>query len=232
MKMVRLTPPAELTMAAGEAMFSQRAIRRLDRDRPISDEQLKIVLDAASKAPSGGNAQVARFLVIRDRQRIAAFGELYFEAWWAKRHDEYGWAPGHDIPADSPYRMASLMASELRHAPVVILAYALGGADASSVFPGVQNLLLAARALGIGSVLTTLHPRVHGAGQRHVRRAAGRRFPLLYSTRLSPRKFRTDPALRDGGHNLLGPLGSAAALGGLTDSVLLWPATPLHLVNP
>lgn len=160
MKMVRLTPPAELTMAAGEAMFSQRAIRRLDRDRPISDEQLKIVLDAASKAPSGGNAQVARFLVIRDRQRIAAFGELYFEAWWAKRHDEYGWAPGHDIPADSPYRMASLMASELRHAPVVILAYALGGADASSVFPGVQNLLLAARALGIGSVLTTLHPRV------------------------------------------------------------------------
>ncbi len=76
MKMVRLKPPAELDMPIGEAMFSQRAIRRLDRGRPIGDGQLKIVLDAASKAPSGGNAQVARFLVIRDRQRIAAFGEL------------------------------------------------------------------------------------------------------------------------------------------------------------
>ncbi len=160
MKMVRLNPPAELNMPIGEAMFSQRAIRRLDRDRPIGDGQLKIVLDAASKAPNGGNAQTARFLVIRDRQRIAAFGELYYEAWWAKRKDDYGWAPGHDIPADSPYRMAALLAREMRHAPVVILAYAMGAAAASSVLPGVQNLLLAARALGIGSVLTTLHPSV------------------------------------------------------------------------
>ncbi len=160
MKMVRLNAPAELDMPIGEAMFSQRAIRRLDRDRPIDDAQLKIVLDAASKAPSGSNAQVARYLVIRDRQRIAEFGELYYEAWWAKRKDDYGWTPGHDIPDDSPYRMAALLARELRHAPVVILAYAMGTAAASSVLPGVQNLLLAARALGIGSVLTTLHPSV------------------------------------------------------------------------
>ena len=160
MKMVRLKPPAELAMPIGEAMFSQRAIRRLDRDRPIGDAHLKIVLDAASKAPNGGNLQAARFLVIRDRQRIAAFGELYYEAWWAKRKDEFGWKPGHDLPAESPYRMAALLAHELRHAPVVILAYSMGGAAAGSVFPGVQNLLLAARALGIGSVLTTLHPSV------------------------------------------------------------------------
>jgi nitroreductase len=162
MKMVRLQPPAELNMPIGEAMFSQRAIRRLDRDRPIEDAQVKIVLDAASKAPSGANAQAARYLVIRDRQRIAAFGELYYEAWWAKRKDDYGWEPGHDMPADSPYRMAALLARELRHAPVVILVYAMGevAATASSVLPGVQNLLLAARALGIGSVLTTLHPSV------------------------------------------------------------------------
>lgn len=157
MKMVRLTPPAELNMAIGEAMFSQRSIRRLDRDRPISDEQLKIVLDAASKAPNGGNAQPGRFLVIRDRQRITEFGALYFEAWWAKRKDEFGWEPGQEIPDESPYRMAARLASELGHAPVVILAYAMGAGAAGSVLPGVQNLLLAARALGIGSVLTTLH---------------------------------------------------------------------------
>ena len=55
MDMVRLDPPAELTMPIGEAMFSQRATRRLDPDRPITDAQLKILLDAASKAPNGGN---------------------------------------------------------------------------------------------------------------------------------------------------------------------------------
>ena len=52
----------------------------------------------------------------------------------------------------------------MRHAPVVILAHSMGetAASASSVLPGIQNLLLAARALGIGSVLTTLHPSVMG----------------------------------------------------------------------
>lgn len=162
MDMVRLSPPAELSMPIGEAMFTQRAIRRLDHDRPIGDEQLKILLDAASKAPSGANAQVARFLVVRDRQRIAEFGELYYEAWWAKRKDDHGWTPGQDIPADSPYRMAALLAREMRDAPVVVLAFSSGGSTvgAGSVLPAVQNLLLAARALGIGSVLTTLHPDV------------------------------------------------------------------------
>jgi nitroreductase len=160
MKTVRLDPPSELTMPIGDAMFSQRAIRRLDPDRPISDDDLKLVLDAASKAPNGGNVQPARFLVMRDRQRIAEFGELYYEAWWAKRKDAYGWSPGHDIPAGSPYRMAALLADELRHAPVVILAFSEADAFAGSVFPAVQNLLLSARAIGIGSVLTTLHPSV------------------------------------------------------------------------
>ena len=50
MDMVRLDPPVELTMPIGEAMFSQRATRRLDPDRPITDAQLKVILDAASKA--------------------------------------------------------------------------------------------------------------------------------------------------------------------------------------
>ncbi len=162
MKIVRLDPPAELDMVIGEAMFSQRAIRRLDHDRPIGDAQLKIVLDAASKAPNGGNVQAARFLVIRDRAKIEAFGPLYDEAWWAKRKDAYGWEPGQDLPDDSPYKMAALLANEMKDAPVVILAFTTGGAAASagSVFPAVQNLLLSARALGIGSVLTTLHPCV------------------------------------------------------------------------
>ncbi len=161
MDMVRLDPPEELTMPIGEAMFSQRATRRLDPDRPITDAQLKIILDAASKAPNGGNVQPARYLVIRDRADIEAFGKLYHEAWWAKRRDAYGWTSKADIPEGSQYRLAALLADEMVNAPAVILAYsAASGVAAASTFPGVQNLLLAARSLGIGSVLTTLHPEV------------------------------------------------------------------------
>lgn len=159
--MVRLDPPAELGMPIGEAMFTQRAIRRLDPGRPVTDEQLRIVLDAGSKAPNGANTQPARFLVIREREKIRAFGALYREAWWAKRRDEYGWTGKHDIPEGSPYRMPALLADEMADAPAVILAFSSpSGVAAASTFPAVQNILLAARALGLGSVLTTLHPDV------------------------------------------------------------------------
>ena len=160
-EMIRLEPPGSLDMAIGEAMFTQRAIRRLDPDRPITDEQLRTILDAGSKAPSGANMQPARFLVIRDRERIRKFGALYHEAWWAKRRDEYGWSDKADIPEGSPYRMPALLADEMVNAPAVILAFSLPtGTAAASTFPAVQNILLAARALGVGSVLTTLHPQV------------------------------------------------------------------------
>ena len=160
MEMTYIDTPASLTMSVGIAMFTQRAIRRLRHDKPISDGELKTILDAASKAPSGGNAQPGRFLVIRDRDTIKAFGKLYHEAWWAKRRDEFGWKDKSDIPEGSVFTMPALLADEMIDAPVVILAFTAGGTGASSIFPAVQNLLLAARALGIGSVLTTLHPDV------------------------------------------------------------------------
>ncbi len=161
MEMTYIDAPADLTMQIGEAMFTQRAIRRLRPDKPVSDGDLKTILDAASKAPNGGNAQPARLLVIRDSDTIKAFGKLYHEAWWAKRRDEYGWKGRADLPEGSPYSMAALLADEMVDAPVVILAFTVGRARAaSSVFPATQNLMLAARALGIGSVLTTLHADV------------------------------------------------------------------------
>ena len=73
-----------LHMPIGEAMFTQRSTRRLKPD-PIPVEDLRLILEAAVKAPNGGNHQVARFLVITDRDRIREFGRLYHEAWWAKR---------------------------------------------------------------------------------------------------------------------------------------------------
>lgn len=157
---IRLSPPAELSMPVGEAMFTQRAIRRLKPD-PIPDEHIKLVLDAATKAPNGGNAQPVRFLVLRDAAKRAAFAELYHEAWWAKRRDREGWKTKADIPPEErSYRSAARLADEFGIAPVVVLAFSPHASLGHSVYPAVQNLLLAARALGIGSVLTVLHPDV------------------------------------------------------------------------
>ena len=160
MDMIHLGKPGELDMQVGEAMFTQRAIRRFKKDQPISDEHIKIILDAASKAPSGGNTQPARYLVVREREKIRAFGALYHEAWWAKRWDEYGWTGKDQIPAGSVYIMPARLADEMADAPLVILAFSVTAGGGFSVIPGIQNMLLAARALGIGSVYTTLHAKV------------------------------------------------------------------------
>lgn len=155
---VTLGPPENLTMSIGKAMFTQRAIRKLKPD-PISDEDLKAVLDAASKAPNSGNEQQPRFLVIRDRGKIREFGKFYHESWWAKRAME-GWTDPETLPDTRRYRAPRQLADEMKDAPVVILAIAKEPDRASSVLPAAQNLMLAARALGIGSVFTTLHPKV------------------------------------------------------------------------
>ena len=82
-----MTTQSRLSMPLGEAIFTQRAIRRLKPD-PIPDEDLQHILEAAIHAPNGGNAQPWHFIVIRDPEVRSKFGTLYKEAWWAKRRDE------------------------------------------------------------------------------------------------------------------------------------------------
>jgi nitroreductase len=148
-------------MPIGEAMFSQRSIRRFRPD-PISMADLELILEAAIKAPSGGNRQPTRFLVLNDPKIIKEFGALYREAWWAKRRDERRpWTSRAEIPAEDRGSVAAArLADEIQDAPCIVLALSTGKGQASSVIPGVQNLMLAARALGIGSVPTTLHAQV------------------------------------------------------------------------
>jgi len=149
-----------LRMPVGEAMSTQRAIRRFKPD-PIPPADLRLILEAAMKAPNGGNRQIGRFLVVTDRGQIAEFGKLYREAWWAKRFDEHGWTKPEDIPADNKnYRSAMGLAETMGQVPCVVFALALPPGSANSVIPAAQNLMLAARALGIGSVPTTLHAKV------------------------------------------------------------------------
>jgi nitroreductase len=148
-------------MPIGEAMFSQRSIRRF-RPEPIPMDDLRLIIEAAVKAPSGGNRQPARFLVLTDRDLIEQFGPLYREAWWAKRRDEQRpWTQLAEIPEhEAGMRSAARLADDIKDAPAIVLAFSTAKGAASSVIPPVQNLMLAARALGIGSVPTTLHPTV------------------------------------------------------------------------
>jgi nitroreductase len=152
---------ARLDMPIGEAIFSQRSIRRFRPD-PLPLDDLHLIVEAAVRAPNGGNRQPARFLILTDRALIQQFGSLYREAWWAKRKDEgRPWTTRDEIPeSERTSRSAALLADEIKDAPAIVLAFSAGRGGASSVIPAVQNLMLAARALGIGSVPTTLHPTV------------------------------------------------------------------------
>lgn len=153
------TASERLAMPLGEAAFSLRAIRRFRPD-PIPDADLRVILEAAIHAPNGGNAQPWRFIVLKDAELRARFAPLYREAWWAKRKDQGINGPQdiaeHDRVARAAMRLAD---EEIGKAPVIVLicATAPGSGAMASVIPSAQNLLLAARALGIGGTITTLH---------------------------------------------------------------------------
>jgi len=149
-----------LHMPLGEAIFSQRSIRKFKSD-PIPVDDIPTIIEAAVKAPNGGNRQIGRFLVLTDRKIIQEFGKIYHEAWWAKRKEEKGWTKLADIPPEEKnYKLASELADEMKDVPCVVFACAVPPGTANSVIPATQNLMLAAHALGIGSVPTTLHPTV------------------------------------------------------------------------
>jgi nitroreductase len=149
-----------------DVVTTQRAMRRLKPDA-IPDDIVRRIMDAAICAPSGGNRQNWSFVVVRDPAKRARLGELYREAWGELMKVPY-YASASKEPASSP---AGKMLASARHlgehlgeAPVIVLAcVALDpGVKASlttgaSIYPAIQNIMLAARALGIGSCITTIH---------------------------------------------------------------------------
>jgi nitroreductase len=144
-----------LDMPIGEAMFTQRAIRRMKPD-PIPAEHLRLIVEAAVKAPNGGNNQRGRLLVVTDRERIAAYGALYRDSWWAKRKLDLGWNGPEDVPEGDRHRPAMRLAEEMADVPCLVFVLSTGPHHPESVLPMAQNLMLAARALGVGSVPTRL----------------------------------------------------------------------------
>jgi nitroreductase len=141
-----------------EAIRTTRSMRRLDPDRDVSDDDLAAIVDAATRAPSGGNSQPVRWLVVRDRELRRRVGEVY-RAQAHVRLRAYEEAAKTNPEAARMLRSAYHLADHLGAAPALVIPCARSGAGGieSSVFPAVQNLMLAARALGLGTTLTTIH---------------------------------------------------------------------------
>lgn len=150
-----------------EVIRTQRAMRRLKPD-PVPEEYIKKILWAATRAPSGGNRQNWRWLVITDPEKKKPIQQWYKEGWDRLVASGYGNRP--DLPPEEAasnervMRSAQYLADHLHEVPVLILACLLVDPGqrpditaGSSIYPAVQNLMLAARALGLGTALTTLH---------------------------------------------------------------------------
>ena len=151
-------------MGLFEAMFSQRQITRFKPD-PVPREAIEKIIEAAIRAPSGGNTQPWHFVAITDPGLISRIGEIYKELWLGARRSQA--EPGET----TVYRAARYLANHMPEVPAMILIcadhsanYTPGqpierGRHASSIWLAVQNLFLAARALGLGTRLTTTHIR-------------------------------------------------------------------------
>src|SRR5215472_14703424 len=147
-----------------EIIKTTRSMRRLKPD-PVPNQLIREILKAGVCAPSGGNMQRWRFLVIRDSKIKGTVGALYKRAWdeiVAPRYRAGEPAPG--TSRDRFLRMlaaAEHLAHHIHEAPVWIVPCLQGDAptrtSGSSIYPAVQNMLLAARALGLGATLTTLY---------------------------------------------------------------------------
>jgi nitroreductase len=158
-----------------EALMTTRAMRRFTDD-PVSDEDVVACLRAAVQAPSGGNIQPYQFLVVTEPELRSAIGALYLRAW--ERYQPAVAAvtpPPRDEEAgrrqERNVRVSDVLARTLGAVPVLVLVLMPKismvvrddqgemdvGPTYASVYPAVQNLILAARSRGLGTVLTTVY---------------------------------------------------------------------------
>lgn len=138
-----------------EAIRTTRAMRRLDPSHEVSDADLETILLAATKAPSAKNEQPVRWVVVRDAEGRRRLGDIY-----ARISRSQAPMATPDPTSAKLARSVDHLVHHLADAPVLIVACAYGAEDvrtAAGVYPAVQNLMLAARSLGLGTTLTTRH---------------------------------------------------------------------------
>ncbi|MGE0624404.1 MAG: nitroreductase family protein [Pseudomonadales bacterium] len=155
-------------MGLFEAMYNCRAMRKLDT-KEVPEALLVKLIDAANQAPSGSNLQNGRWIVVRDpavKKKLADLNRAGVEAYVGPQSGRAGSLP-HQSEAKRQ-RMLDAVLWQMEHMheiPALVIACldfgqkvdaATAAHGGGSIWPGVQNLLLAARALGLGAAPTTL----------------------------------------------------------------------------
>ena len=172
-----------------EAIYSARSLRRLKPD-PVPEALITKILDAAIRAPSAGNAQNWAFVVVRDPEQRRKLGAIYRKASDIAAAMYAARGPPAHLTEQQFARMlgagghlwehigaAPVLLVPCQHLPVVppreLLPPAIAADYANelayvdrirgaSIYPAVQNIILACRALGLGTVITTNHIRCEG----------------------------------------------------------------------
>ena len=163
-----MSNPEENPTDLFEVMYNCRAMRRLDT-RPVPEELLVKLVAAANQAPSGSNMQNARWIVVTDpevKAQLAELNRVGVEAYIGPQVENPGSLPHQNV--DKRRRMVDAVIWQMEHMheiPALIIACmdfgtkvtsAIAASGGGSIWPGIQNLLLAARALGLGAAPTTL----------------------------------------------------------------------------
>ena len=161
-----MTQQPPLAMPLEEAMRTQRSIRRIKSD-PVDDSLVLHLLELAMKAPTGSNAQNWEFIVVKDREVVAKLGRLnrramnlvspIYKRIIARRMDDQmlriekavRWQADHFD--DIPVVVVACLKGVVAPWPSMAASSAYG-----SIYPAVQNFLLAARAAGLGATLITM----------------------------------------------------------------------------
>jgi nitroreductase len=159
-----------------ETMSTLRAVRRLRPD-PVPDDVLGRVLQAACWAPTGGNMQPWKVIVVRSPERKAALADLYRPEWhtytdFSRRRAQRAGVAGEELAKmERTLAAGDHLADHMAEAPVLLLFIAdpakmaitdknldrISMVGGGSVYTAVQNAMLACRAEGLGCTLTTLH---------------------------------------------------------------------------
>ena len=161
---------AQLT--SDELLSTTRAVRRrLDLTRPVEPALIRECLELALQAPSGGNRQRWSFVVVTDAAKRAALGALYRAGFDRYRNAGVGTSKTDPAPRDDAQarigKSARYLADHMHEVPVLIVPCLSPRTDGGStleqasafgsILPAVWNLMLAARARGLGTAWTTVH---------------------------------------------------------------------------
>ena len=148
-----------------EGLRTTRAIRRLKPD-PVPIGLVKKVCEAGIYAPSGGNRQPWFFVAVMDMEKRAKIAELYRSTFreYIISAKEAAESPEYPESKKRNMKAAIYLADHMHESPVLLFVAGWtrrGKPQSQALFPAIQNILLACRAVGLGASLTTAH-RAHG----------------------------------------------------------------------